>query len=71
MVIYTQTGIDRTETHMTTAQLRQAEQQQRLVAVGADMDRLAAEARQRTGRTPARWQVREPQRPANGWRLAA
>ena len=56
---------------MTEQQRRQAEQQQRLVAVGADMDRLAAEARQRSGRTPARWQTREPARAVNGWRLVA
>ena len=45
-------------------QQHQAEQLQRLVAVGADMDRLARVRRERDGMEPVRWQVREPQRPA-------
>lgn len=48
-----------------------AERQARINKAMADMDRLAAARRARTGRTPPRWQVREPQRPAMGWRLAA
>ena len=56
---------------MTEQQRRQATMQARINAVGADMDRLAAEARKRSGRTPQRWQEREPQRPANRWRMVA
>ena len=58
---------------MTQQQQRQIEtkQLQRLTAVGAAMDRLAADRRHRTGTEPPRWQEREPQRPANRWRLVA
>lgn len=56
---------------MTEQQRHQAEQLQRLVAVGAALDRLAAERRERTGTEPPRWQTMEQQRPALAWRLAA
>ena len=56
---------------MTEQQRHQAEQLQRLNAAGAAMDKLAANRRRRTGTEPQRWQTREPQRPANRWRLVA
>ena len=56
---------------MTEQQQHQAEQQQRLVAVGADMDRLARVRREREQREPCRWQQREPCRAANRWRMVA
>ena len=52
-------------------QRHQAEQQQRLIEAAAAMDRLAADRRHRTGTEPPRWQEREPQRPANRWRMVA
>ena len=56
---------------MTEQQRQQAEQRQRLNAAGAAMDRLARVRRERDGTEPQRWQEREPQRPANRWRLVA
>lgn len=49
----------------------ETEQLQRLNAAASAMDRLAAVRRQRTGTEPVRWQMREPARAVNRWRLAA
>ncbi|WP_200248372.1 hypothetical protein [Lamprobacter modestohalophilus] len=51
--------------------LHQANMQARINAVGAALDRLAHQRRERDGREPVRWQVREPERSPLAWRLAA
>ena len=56
---------------MNQQQQHQAEQQQRLVAVGAALDRLARQRRERDGMEPPRWQTMEPQRAPQPVRRAA
>ena len=47
---------------MTEQQRRQATMQARINAVGAALDRLARQRREREGMEPPRWQTMEPQR---------